>query len=140
MKSKKCKVGRSISALLENISFTSYSKNQLTSYSKEGATKYYSYDNMGNPVKYGVSATTAADNMVWTQGTKLASGSYRGNSFSYKYNADGLRYEKTVNGITTRQYLEGNKVIAEEELNTSGTVAHTKYYIYDHTGIAGNIT
>lgn len=50
-----------------------------------------------------------------------------------------MRYEKTVNGITTRQYLEGNKVIAEEELNTSGTVAHTKYYIYDQTGIVGMV-
>ena len=133
-------VGRCNSVLLKNISFTSYSKIQLTSYSVNGTTKYYSYDNLGNPVKYGVSSTSAADNMVWTQGTKLATGSYRGNSFSYKYNADGLRYEKTVNGITTRQYLEGNKIIAEEELNTSGTVAHTKYYIYDRTGIAGNIT
>ena len=77
--------------------------------------------------------------MKWTQGTKLASGTYNGNNFSYKYDANGLRYEKTVNGITTRQYLEGNKVIAEEELNTSGTVAHTKYYIYDQTGIAGMV-
>ena len=119
--------------------FSYNSKNQLTSYLVNGTTKYYSYDNMGNPVKYGVSSSGAADNMVWTQGTKLASGSYKGNSFSYKYNADGLRYEKTVNGITMRQYLEGNKVIAEEELNTSGTVAHTKYYIYDQTGIAGMV-
>lgn len=69
----------------------------------------------------------------------MASGTYNGNNFSYKYDANGLRYEKTVNGITTRQYLEGNKIIAEEELNTSGTVAHTKYYIYDQTGIAGMV-
>ncbi len=121
------------------ITFSYNSKNQLTSYTKAGTTKYYSYDNLGNPVKYGVSSTSAADNMKWTQGTKLASGTYNGNNFSYKYDANGLRYEKTVNGITTRQYLEGNKVIAEEELNTSGTVAHTKYYIYDQTGIAGMV-
>ena len=119
--------------------FTYNTKNQLISYTKSGTTKYYSYDNLGNPVKYGVSSASAADNMKWTQGTKLASGTYNGNNFSYKYDANGLRYEKTVNGITTRQYLEGNKVIAEEELNTSGTVAHTKYYIYDQTGIAGMV-
>ena len=121
------------------ITYSYNSKNQLTSYEKSGVKKYYSYDNLGNPVKYGVSSTTAADNMVWTQGTKLASGSYNGNNFSYKYNADGLRYEKTVNGITTRMYLEGDKVIAEEKLDTDGTLTSMKYYIYDQTGIAGMI-
>ena len=50
-----------------------------------------------------------------------------------------MRYEKTVNGITTRQYLEGDRIIAEEILNASGSVAHTKYYIYDQTGIAGMV-
>ena len=44
-----------------------------------------------------------------------------------------------MNGITTRQYLEGDKIIAEEILNASGSVAHTKYYIYDQTGIAGMV-
>ena len=44
-----------------------------------------------------------------------------------------------MNGITTRQYLEGDKIIAEEVLNASGSVAHTKYYIYDQTGIAGMV-
>ena len=121
------------------IDFTYNSKNQLITYEVDNTTKYYSYDNLGNPVKYGVSSQSAAENMVWTQGTKLASGNYKGNSFSYKYDANGLRYEKTVNGITTRQYLEGDKIIAEEILNASGSVAHTKYYIYDQTGIAGMV-
>ena len=121
------------------IDFTYNSKNQLVTYEVDNTTKYYSYDNLGNPVKYGVSSQSAAENMVWTQGTKLASGNYKGNSFSYKYDANGLRYEKTVNGITTRQYLEGDKIIAEEILNASGSVAHTKYYIYDQTGIAGMV-
>ena len=121
------------------IDFTYNSKNQLITYEVDNTTKYFSYDNLGNPVKYGVSSQSAAENMVWTQGTKLASGNYKGNSFSYKYDANGLRYEKTVNGITTRQYLEGDKIIAEEILNASGSVAHTKYYIYDQTGIAGMV-
>ena len=121
------------------IDFTYNSKNQLITYEVDNTTKYFSYDNLGNPVKYGVSSQSAAENMMWTQGTKLASGNYKGNSFSYKYDANGLRYEKTVNGITTRQYLEGDKIIAEEILNASGSVAHTKYYIYDQTGIAGMV-
>ena len=121
------------------IDYSYNEKNQLTSYSKEGTTKYYAYDNMGNPVKYGVSSATATGNLAWTQGNKLSSGNYNGNNFSYKYNADGLRYEKTVNGITTRMYLEGDKVIAEEKLDASGTVTSTKYYVYDQTGIAGMV-
>ena len=121
------------------IDYSYNEKNQLTSYSKEGTTKYYAYDNMGNPVKYGVSSATATGNLAWTQGNKLSSGNYNGNNFSYKYNADGLRYEKTVNGITTRMYLEGDKVIAEEKLDASGTVTSTKYYVYDQTGVAGMV-
>ena len=119
--------------------FTYGETNRLESYTNNGVTKYFVYDGMGNPVKYGVSNVLAADNMIWTQATKLKSGTYKGNRFSYKYNADGLRYEKTVNGITTRQYLEGDKIIAEEDVNASGTIVHTKYYIYDHTGIAGMV-
>ncbi len=124
---------------LPYLTFNYNAKNQLTSYTKEGTTKYYEYDNMGNPVKYGANSQSAADNFAWTQGTKLKTGTYKGNTFSYKYNADGLRYEKTVNGVTTRQYLEGDKIIAEEEVNANNTVVHTKYYIYDQTGIAGMV-
>ena len=36
-------------------------------------------------------------------------------------------------------YLEGDKVIAEEKLDASGTVTSTKYYVYDQTGIAGMV-
>lgn len=49
------------------ITFSYNSKNQLTSYVKAGTTKYYSYDNLGNPVKYGVSSSSAADNMVYAR-------------------------------------------------------------------------
>ncbi len=121
------------------VSYEYNAKNQLTSYTKDGTTKYYSYDNLGNPIKYGVASTSASDNLSWTMGNKLSSGTYNDNTFSYKYDCNGIRYEKTVNGITTRMYLEGSTVIAEEVLNQSGTVAHTKYYIYDQTGIAGMV-
>ena len=110
---------------------------QLTAFKKNGTTQYYVYDNLGNPVKYGVNSTSADDNMVWTQGRKLTSGVYKGNTFSYKYDADGMRYEKTVNGLTTRYYLEEGQVLAEEQLNSSGGVASKIYYIYNQNGIAG---
>ena len=46
------------------IDFTYNSKNQLITYEVDNTTKYYSYDNLGNPVKYGVSSQSAAENMV----------------------------------------------------------------------------
>ena len=69
----------------------------------------------------------------------LQSGSYRDNNFSYEYDADGYRVQKTVNGLTTRYYLDGERVLFEERLNASGVVTSRIYYHYDLTGIAGMV-
>ena len=77
--------------------------------------------------------------LVWTQGRMLQSGNYRDNNFSYEYDADGYRVQKTVNGLTTRYYLDGERVLFEERLNASGVVTSRIYYHYDLTGIAGMV-
>jgi len=46
----------------------------------------------------------------------------------YKYNADGIRTSKTVNGVTTKYTLDGSNVVVE----TNGT--DTIWYYYDATG------
>ena len=50
---------------------------------------------------------------------------------SFKYNDEGIRTSKTVNGVTTNYYLEGSRIIAEE---TNGNIT---VYLYNSTGIVG---
>ena len=44
----------------------------------------------------------------------------------YKYNADGIRTSKTVNGVKTEYFLEGDKVIYEKSHSTDIC------YVYDN--------
>ena len=48
-----------------------------------------------------------------------------GQTISYKYNDYSYRTEKTVNGVTTKYYLDGDKVVLENTGNDS------IYYSYD---------
>ena len=83
------------------------------------------YDAMGNPTKY------KGNTFVWEQGRKLASGSMNGNSFSYTYDGNGMRYKKKVNGTNTCYYYNGTQLLME---STNG---NRTYYIYGVTGIEG---
>ena len=40
-----------------------------------------------------------------------------GSTITYKYNDNGIRTQKTVNGTVTNYYLDGNKVIYEKTGN-----------------------
>ena len=50
------------------------------------------------------------------------------NSYSFTYNADGIRTSKTVNGETTYYFLNGSQIIGEEK---EGNIT---LYIYDESG------
>ena len=56
---------------------------------------------------------------------KITNGS---NTYSYKYNADGIRTSKTVNGTTTEFFLNGTQILAQK---TGDSVMR---FIYDSTG------
>ena len=92
----------------------------LTSFKGQTIT----YDEIGNPISYynGNSYT-----FTW-QGRQLV-GAVRGtNTMSFEYNADGIRTAKTVNGITTKYYLDGSKIIGEI------TPSYSIVYLYDSNG------
>ena len=57
--------------------------------------------------------------------TKVTSGS---NTYSYKYNADGIRTSKTVNGTKTEFFLNGSQILAQK------TGDATMLFFYDSTG------
>jgi hypothetical protein len=65
-------------------------KDKLTSYKGQGIT----YDAVGNPLTYNGYTYT------WERGRELAGLNGNGLTTSYKYNSDGIRTKKTVNGTT----------------------------------------
>ncbi|MGY0374140.1 DNRLRE domain-containing protein [Clostridium sp. JNZ J1-5] len=90
-------------------------KDKLTSFNGKEIT----YDTIGNPLTYDGYTFT------WEQGRQLAGIKGNGKDISFKYNVDGIRTEKTVNGVTTKYHLVGDKVTFED----NGT--DKIYYTYD---------
>lgn len=86
----------------------------LTSFNGESIT----YDAIGNPL------SCKGNTLTWTMGRQLAA--YGTNT--YTYNEDGIRTSKTVNGVTTKYYLNGTDIIEQ----TDGT--NTLHFYYDNTG------
>ncbi len=97
---------------------------QLTKYNSQSIT----YDEIGNPISIG-------DNiyMTWINGRSLNTytDSKKNLNISYKYDRDGLRRVKVVNGLTTNYFLENSDIIYEQRGN------NTIFYLYDLTGLAG---
>jgi RHS repeat-associated protein len=116
-------------------SYSYDSNNRLSYYRNYDTNKYYNfaYDSMGNPTKYKVNSLSDPQNMYWTRGRMLASGTLNGNNFTYKYDADGLRYQKTVGSTTTQYYYNGSDLVAEKRGSTF------IYYLYGIDGIAGMV-
>ena len=89
----------------------------LTSYN--GQT--IGYDAMGNMSSYnGMSYT-------W-KGRELSKIQGGGNTYTYKYNAEGIRTRKTVNGTTTEYFLNGTQILAQK------TDDAVMWFFYDSEG------
>lgn len=79
-------------------------KDKLKSYNG----KLITYDAIGNPLTYD------GYTYSWEEGRKLKSIIGNGQNISYKYNDVGIRTEKNVDGVITKYYLSGDKVILED--------------------------
>ena len=95
----------------------------LTKYNNESIT----YDNIGNPTSIGNKTLT------WINGRELSTYQDNTNNITYKYNLDGIRTSKIVNGIETKYYLEGSSIIFEDR---NGNMI---YYIYNGDELLGFI-
>lgn len=93
-------------------------KDQLTSYDGKQIT----YDSIGNPLTYDGNTYT------WQDGNKLQGITNDNNTITYKYDENGIRTQKNINGITTNYYLDEAKVIFEQTGN------NIIYYNYDENG------
>ena len=82
---------------------------------------------MGNPTTY------KGNTFTWQQGRKLVSGSMNGNSFTYAYDGNGMRYKKTVNGTTTSYYYDDSQLLMESK------GGKRIWYMYGVTGIEGMV-
>ena len=93
----------------------------LTKYNNE----LISYDPIGNPINIGNKSLT------WINGRQLNSYIDGDLLISYKYDMNGIRTEKNVNGIKTEYYMYDNNIIYEKTENK------IIYYMYDNSGVAG---
>lgn len=77
------------------------------------------YDAIGNPRNDGVRTYS------WEEGRNFTTATKGTDSLVFMYNEAGIRYEKRVNGVSTKYHLIGDKVTYE----TNGT--DNIYYTYD---------
>ena len=94
---------------------------RLASYNGASIT----YDGIGNPLSY-----YDGKSFTW-EGRRLVGATNGSKTMSFKYNDEGIRTSKTVNGVTTNYYLNGTQIIAEE---TNGNITE---YLYNSTGVIG---
>ena len=111
-------------------------------------TNYYGdeivYDTIGNPIRIGM---YDSDFDIWYVGYELEwngrqltsyrefmedDGIFYGSTYTYQYNADGIRTSKTVNGIEHKYYLNGSQILAETW--KQGNVEHLLIFVYDENG------
>ena len=76
-------------------------KEQLTAINGAAIT----YDQIGNPLNDGTWTYT------WEKGRQLKSMSKSGTTASFKYNENGLRIQKTVNGVVTDYTIHGKNIV-----------------------------
>ena len=101
-----------------------YQNGRMTSYDGESCV----YDENGNPTTY------RGKTLTWTRGRlletypSLASPNV---TWTFTYNADGIRVGKSAPGTTTTYGVDGERIVYEK---TNGQI---KRYFYDESGIAG---
>ena len=94
-------------------------KDQLTAYNGDTIT----YDASGNPLTYRNGMT-----MTWQGGRELTTATNNGTSIAYSYNTNSIRTKKTVGGVATQYYLNGDTMVAEKKGSNLIT------YMFDETG------
>ena len=93
-----------------------------------GATTYR-YDAYGNRINESRMGEGASYEYV--NGSMLSKVRKDGTTATYEYNSDVARTAKTVNGVTTKYFLEGNKIIGEQ------TGSEYLKYFYGRDGLVG---
>ncbi len=96
-------------------------KDLLTNFNGDTIT----YDQIGNPLSY-----RNGFNFTWSNGRQLTSVTRGETNVSYLYDADGMRTQKTINGITTDYYYL-NGVLQAQKTGDEYII-----FLYDENGSA----
>ena len=100
-------------------------KDLLTIYNNNNTNTNITYDSIGNPLTYRDGFT-----FEWSNGRQLTSATHGTDSISYLYDDNGLRTQKTVNGVTT-DYYRLNGVLLGQKTGSEYII-----YLYDENGTA----
>ena len=92
-------------------------KDQLTAYEGQPIT----YDKLGNPLSY------RGMTLTWVKGRELTKVVKGGKTISYGYDSEGIRVGKTVDGVKTSYYLNGDRIVSMK----TGTGLTPTHFIYD---------
>ncbi len=103
---------------------TSGNRDRLMSYDGEA----FEYDAIGNPTKY-------RDLVLEWSGRQLK----KYGTFEFEYNAQGVRTKKISGNTTTNFFLDGTKILAQEDIiNSDNTSVKTiMHFFYGVDGVAG---
>ncbi|MGG1644382.1 polymorphic toxin-type HINT domain-containing protein, partial [Paenibacillus sp. NRS-1782] len=110
--------------------------NRIASEAAGEKNKSYGYDPNGNRSAEGSGKVFGMENASYGYDSvsRLTNVNGEGKEVRYSYNGDGLLYERTEGGQTTRYYYdEEAKLMAEAEVE-GGTAKITYAYVYDLSG------
>jgi RHS repeat-associated protein len=111
-----------------NFSFTYDPLNRIATSSQFGET--FVYDTRGNRTSMTSNNLFESPDGTYTYDKRnrlSAVVTKDGRAVTYRYNGDGLLYERTENGQTTRYYYNGDQLIAEGVVNGSTTKLKARY-------------
>ena len=94
----------------------------------------YAYDGIGNPTSYYNVGDLTSWSMSWRNGRELATAANGTKTASYEYDVNGLRTQKTVNGVT-HSYIYASGRLLRDTWTDDG-VARTLDFFYDPNGHA----
>ena len=100
----------------------SYDGDRLNNYN---GTTTFEYDTLGNPLQY---YNGSAYTFEWQNGRQLAKATKGSKTLTFKYNDEGIRTSKTVNGVEHIYTLNGSQIVSETWGN------NTLIYLYDEAG------
>ena len=76
------------------------------------------YDDSGNPLNW-YNGKKTFSGLTWEHGRQLTSITTGGKTTTYAYDADGIRTEKVINGVTHHYVTRGGKLMRESFLSGS---------------------
>lgn len=127
--------GNILTKKITNIS-TGYTEQQLNyvydSVNKDRLVRV-GYDTIGGYDSQGRPTTYRGMSLSWNDGS-VGAFVTNGNTVSAKYNAEGIRVEKSGDGKTHKYYLEEKTIVREQ---VTGTSNYDLYYMHGLDGIVG---